>query len=135
MSLESQVARLRLQLFAKPSNEAGPPGPPGPPGPGEVVDAADFDFATASPLILRALIPTDILNRVGLVIEVPFNDPAARIQIGTSANPSLLLDISAAVVAHYECSDFVTGTTDFLQLTITGSSTAGSGFLLFKLLP
>jgi hypothetical protein len=116
----------------------GSEGPTGPTGPGETVGQVAFDFSTPSPLLLQTVTPGLVLNRCAIVIVTPFDDPAARIEVGTSANPSLVF-AQGEVVAVAPGNTFNNSslypfeTNDFLLLTISpGASTQGSGILLYK---
>jgi hypothetical protein len=109
-----------------------------PPGPGsEQVAAIPFTYATASPLLLLAFLPGAFVNRAVIVITTPFDDPAAALELGTAAAPSLLLepaDSDPLRADQYESAAVVRLTGGGpLQLAIApGASTQGAGIALVK---
>jgi hypothetical protein len=99
-----------------------------------------FAFNTASPLILVPVFAGGIMARAQIQITTAFNDPAATLLVGTSANPSLVMtaaDSVPSVVNSYDVSTMVTFPgpgADKLQLTINpGTSTQGAGILYYEL--
>jgi hypothetical protein len=99
-----------------------------------------FAFNTASPLILVPVFAGGINARAQIQITTAFNDPAATLLVGTSANPSLVMDAAdsiPSVVGSYDQSTMVTFPgpgPDNLQLTINpGTSTQGAGILYYEL--
>jgi hypothetical protein len=109
-----------------------------PPSPSTETVQVPFNFATPSPLVLQTVAPGQVINRSLIRIVVPFNDPAATIELGVSAAPGEILsssDTNATLDGQYEndaVAIFSVG--DLLLLTINpGSSTQGSGMLLYKI--
>jgi hypothetical protein len=107
-------------------------------GSGETVVRVPFSFDVASPLILQALTPGQVLNRAAIQVITPFSDPAARVKLGTTATPGLVFtddDVELDLAEQYESSVlFPFFVSDFLILTVSpGASTAGSGLLLYKI--
>jgi hypothetical protein len=105
----------------------------------ETVEQVPFTFATPSPLVLQAVTPGQLLNRVTIAITVPFNGPGALLTLGTTAAPAGIISLNDTVISfpgqQYTTEDlFPFLAADFLQLTIHSSgSTQGSGYLLYKL--
>jgi len=111
----------------------------GPTGGGNVVvQAVPFAFNTPSPLLLQAVAAGDLLLRAVVAITAQFDDPAARVQLGTSLSVGLVLggaDVTASVVDQYESGEFVEfAGPDVLLLSIApGASTQGAGLLLYEM--
>lgn len=114
----------------------------------DVIDVADnpeqvvpvpFLFNTTSPMLLQQVAAGSILNRCTILIAQPFDDPAARIMLGTSTTPSLVFgsaDVSLGSLGSSfdQSALFQFSITDFFLLTISpGASTQGAGLLLYKL--
>ncbi len=102
--------------------------------------SVSFAFNTASPLILVPVFAGGINARAQIQITTAFNDVAATLLLGTSANPSLVMnatDSVPSVVDSYDQSTMVTFPgpgPDKLQLTINpGTSTQGAGILYYEL--
>lgn len=102
--------------------------------------SVSFAFNTASPLILVPVFAGGINARAQIQITTAFNDVAATLLLGTSANPSLIMnatDSVPSVVDSYDQSTMVTFPgpgPDKLQLTINpGTSTQGAGILYYEL--
>lgn len=97
-----------------------------------------FSFATPSPLVLAAIVPGQTLTRAAMQIDTPFNDPAARVELGTSLVPGLVFsstDVSTGVAGQYENRILTTFiSVDLLLLTIApGASTQGSGIIFYAI--
>lgn len=98
-----------------------------------------FTFSSASPLTITTVQANDVIEEVVLVIETPFDDPAATVQIGTFANPSLVFaavetDVTLAGGQFSNPLNEVAPVADSLILTLSpAASTAGSGYILFRL--
>ena len=124
-----------------PAGETGATGATGPAGSGtggETVGQVAFDFNTPSPVLLQAVSSGLVLNRCTIIIVTPFDDPTASIEVGTSADPSLIF-APGEVAAGFTGNTFGNSTlypfttNDFLLLTLSpGASTQGSGILLYK---
>ena len=110
-------------------------------GSGETVASVTFTFATISPLVLQSVAAGNVLNRLSILIQTPFNDPAATLEVGTSADPSLVFNTSEIKLygplsgLTYDNSQLFEFTlADLLLLTLSpGASTMGAGLLLYKL--
>jgi hypothetical protein len=103
----------------------------------ETVGKVPFTF-TGGTMLLQALVPGNLLDRAAVLIETPFDDPAASVTLGTSTAPGLVFapgDIDVTFPATYDDSAlFPFNIPDLLVLSIhPGSSTQGSGILLYKL--
>ena len=104
------------------------------------VNATQLPFSPASPgiQILCQLKPGWSLSQITVAIEVPFDDPAATISVGTSADPSRFFgsgDADLGVVGQYE-SSWVYGITavEYMILTVNpGTSTTGTAMLYYQL--
>lgn len=97
-----------------------------------------FDYTTASPLALTTLDPGDLIDEVEVTVEVPFDDPAAALQLGTVAAPALLFgpaDIDPLMDCQYHNAlNIEMAVAEVLQLQIApGASTQGAGFVLVKI--
>lgn len=101
------------------------------------IESRPFSFSSASPLRLANLLAGSIVSRVVIEIVVPFNDPAATLQVGTVGTPGLFLgptDNDPAVADQYS-SEIVARilAPDQLILTINpGASVQGSGTVYFE---
>jgi hypothetical protein len=108
---------------------------------GEIVAKVPFTFATPSPLVLQAVLPGNVLDRVSVLIQTPFNDPTATIQVGTTTDPDLVFVPGAIVLfgplsglTYEDLSLYEFTMSDLLILTISsGASTMGAGLLLYKM--
>lgn len=104
----------------------------------ETVIKVHFTYTTSSPLVLQALTVGGVLDRASILITTPFNDPGAKIQLGTSGSPGLVFGLGETDVTQAgqydspELSEFTVP--DLFNLLITpGASTQGAGLLLYKL--
>ena len=124
----------------------GAPGSGGGGGDGstdEIVQKVPFSFTTPSPLVLQAVAPGNVLDRVSVLIQIPFDDPAATIEVGTTTTPALVFVPGTIILfgplsglTYEDLSLYEFTGSDFLILTISpGASTAGAGLLLYKLKP
>lgn len=103
----------------------------------ETVGKVPFTFSGGT-MLLQALVPGNLLDRAAILIETPFDDPAASVTLGTSTLPGLVFapgDVDVTFPATYDDSAlFPFNIPDLLVLSIhPGSSTQGSGILLYKL--
>ena len=115
-----------------------PPRKTAPPPTQEIVGKLSFDFATTSPAILQALAAGNVIDRVAVLIQVPFDDPAATLRVGTSADLGLVFsqtDVDLTVAGTYDDSELFPFTiADLLLLTLNpAGSTRGSGLLIYKM--
>lgn len=95
-----------------------------------------FTFATPFPLTLHALAAGDIVSEVQVVVEVPFDDPAATLTLGTPGTPTAIFaasETSLAESARFETGrDYRPVSSETLRLSVVpGTSTVGSGYVLF----
>jgi hypothetical protein len=110
----------------------------GPSSSGIVAGKADFTFATGSPMTLLLLMVADVIDVCAIIVETPFNDPAASVQLGTVAAPGNVFGPGetslAEAGAQYNTQAKVKVTlAEVLRLTINpGVSTQGSGTVLFS---
>jgi hypothetical protein len=96
-------------------------------------------FDMTSVLILGQVAEGSRVLGVYLLVESPFDDPAAFIELGTSLNHSLLFGLGDALltkVGQYDKDDIIIfPATDVLALRMhPGASTQGSGLLLYEVL-
>lgn len=113
------------------------PVPPAPSG-RETVVSLPFSFDSPFPIVLQAIMAGQLLDRAALLIEVMFDDPAATAELGTTTDPGEVFntsDVDLGVLGQYEnriLTRFLFN--DFLVFSIApGTSTRGSGILLYKL--
>lgn len=88
-------------------------------------------------MFLRQLQAGQVVEFAHVLIETPFSDPSARVQVGTSGSPGAILasaDVDTQTVGQYNNDQvFPVGVSDILLLTITpGTSTQGSGLLMYQ---
>jgi hypothetical protein len=93
-----------------------------------------FNFATISPLVLFNLLAGDDINEVEVVIETPFDDPLATLQVGVLGDLGVVLSptqIDPDVVGQYGTFvDRASVINENLLLTINpAGSTTGSGYV------
>jgi hypothetical protein len=128
------------QLLAAIVELAGQPGPPGPPGPsgGDTSIFVPFSFADAFPLDLTVLTVGKVIIRCDVEIFTIFNDPASIAEVGTVAQPGVVLShdkIDLLHIGQYNTlSFFSSNTIETLRLLVSpGNSTQGNGrvFLQF----
>jgi len=103
---------------------------------GGIALTAPFTYATSSPEVVQAVVPGQLITRAVVVIETAFDDPAASVTVGTTANPDLIFgpgDISTNTTDQYQEQDITPfNANDFLIITITpGTSTQGAGILYY----
>ena len=98
-------------------------------GPSETVS---FSYGSSSPIVLQTVTEGRLVYQVIIVITVPFDDVAAYLEFGITANPELIFaegDVSVVEISQY-VNDNVTiiPNDDYLIATITpGNSTQGAG--------
>lgn len=93
---------------------------------------AEFGFATASPLDVGVLMPGDVIENADILIEVPFDDPAATLTLGLASDPASILPASGIDPQHAGTynngADFPITVADAIRLEIVrGASTQGVG--------
>lgn len=96
-----------------------------------------FSFNTPSPLILGAIVSGQVIGTAAVQILTPFNDNAAQVTLGTSADPGALLStgqVRASAQGQYETGEiYVAPVNDLFQLSISpGASTQGTGRLFYR---
>lgn len=101
-------------------------------GVGEVVVTVPFSFSTPSPLILGAFGPGNIIDTAKIVVVDAF-DAGVHARLGTSANPTRVLNVAADLADAQFVSEALTlfPVPDVLQLE-HDPSLVGSGVLLYK---
>jgi hypothetical protein len=97
---------------------------------------APFTFASGS-IIVQVVEAGSFLDGAILVIDVPFDDPAATIKVGTTTLDSVVFGVTdnapfaANQYANQEMTSFPID--DILQLIVSpAGSTQGSGTLLYR---
>lgn len=97
-----------------------------------------FSFASPSPVVLGAVAPGQVLARAAVLVATPFDDPAATLELGTSAAPGLVfaageVDVRAANGTFDNDGLRPFGAPDVLLLTISPhASTQGDGIVLYQ---
>ena len=91
-----------------------------------------FTFTTPTPLDFGALVSGDVIVDSDVVIETPFDDPAAMLSFGLQSSPGNILPIAAidpsTAGTYNNGADFpVSGPDGFRLQIIPGASTQGSG--------
>lgn len=105
------------------------------PSNGSAMDSTSFTFGSSSPISLFTLPANAIIERIQIIIDTPFDDAAATIQVdGTTSSRTYAttsqsaLDASARDVFEIHPGYQATVATDVLQATLSaGTSTAGAG--------
>lgn len=105
----------------------------------ETVGWLPFAWNTPSPLVLQGVAAGQLLNRVSVLLIVPFNgeDPPGTLEVGTLTTPDLVFtsaDIDTEVAAQTDSDALeLFAANDTLILTIDpGDSSAGNGIILWK---
>jgi hypothetical protein len=100
----------------------------------------DFSFATVSPALIQALGGSAVVEWAQVIMTTVFDDPAATLSLGTTADPSGVL--SASQIDPTELAVYSTesplrlAAPSTLQLTISpGASTQGAGYVLARIRP
>jgi hypothetical protein len=137
--IAAELARLEQILTALRVGAIGPDIDPTPGG-NELAVGFHFTFATSSTIVLGAILAGTTLRDAAVLIETPFNDPAASLQLGTSSDHTLLLgssDSKLSLAGSYTTEAFVVvGAPDVLLLNLSlGVSTVGEGYVFFRQLP
>lgn len=96
-----------------------------------------FSYQSPSQMTLQALLVGQIVEYASVVIDTPFDDLGASIEIGIAANLGAVLsrnDIVTSIAGQYETDGLMTiSVPELLILTIDpGQSTQGSGYLLYR---
>lgn len=96
-----------------------------------------FDHTSPSSMVLQALAAGQLVTRVAVSIQTPFNGGSPTVELGTSGTPGLFLDtaqIDAKTAGQYEADEIEPfAAPDLLILAVNSSgSTAGAGFLLYS---
>lgn len=105
-----------------------------PPGGVYSVDYVQFTFATPSPMVLQALAAGQQIDRARIVVTTMFDDPTARIQLGTAGSPSLFFDLSPIGVGQFADDNILdVAAPEFLRFLVSpGLSTQGAGFIFYS---
>lgn len=104
------------------------------PAGGYNVEYVQFTFATPSPMVLQALAVGQQVDRARIVVTTAFDDPAARIQLGTAGSPSLFFDLSPIGVGQFADDNILDVVApEFLRFLVSpGLSTQGAGFIFYS---
>lgn len=99
---------------------------------------APFSFASASPIVVAQVLPGNVVTRAVIVIETPFDDPAASVLLGTTTDPSLYFNASdsdPSVSGQYGSEQVLNVVLpDYLILTVQPSaSSQGAGRLYYEM--
>jgi hypothetical protein len=96
-----------------------------------------FGFDTIYPYILQVIEGGAVVARMKVQIMTPFNDPTASLSFGSDQSPSLFLgseDSDLQTYGEYENPGSVPLLIDGrLVLMVSGSSTQGSGYLIYEI--
>jgi hypothetical protein len=94
-----------------------------------------FTFASGV-VILKPLVPGDIISPCYVRIMTPWDLPGATLQVGTPTAPTALLapiDVDLYGLGRFDAGlDFQAIVAENLLLTVAGPSTTGSGYVLFS---
>lgn len=111
---------------------------PVPPSSGEIVNAIHFDVTSPSPWPLLPIPSGSTFNRAVVLIETPFDDVAATLQLGVSSDASKFLrtsDSALNVANCYDSGELFVLASDVLILTVnTATSTVGEGYVFYRIL-
>ena len=91
-----------------------------------------FSFSSVSPFVIAPLLVGQTIEEAEIKIQIPFNDPASTLQLGTPATPGLLFstsEVDPTIVAQFGTDENVPiPVAQTLQLLINaGVSTQGQG--------
>jgi len=93
-----------------------------------------FTFGSGT-LVLKSLVPGDVVSPCYVRILTPWNLPGASIAVGTPSSPMALLapgDANLYVPSRYDAGlDFKATVAEDLRLVVSGPSTLGSGYVVF----
>jgi hypothetical protein len=109
-----------------------------PPAPDiETVVTMYFSWDTPSPLVLQTVTAGQVLNRAAILIQTPFSDSNAYLELGTTGDPGAIfspIESDVGTATQFESRLlYAFPSNDLLILAIhPGSSTQGSGILLYK---
>ena len=104
--------------------------------PGTLVgNRALFTFQSGR-MPLRQVFVGEAIENARIVIQTPFDDPRATLEVGTTETPGLLFgvpDVSLQTPGQYiSQAEFEFGSGDYLMLIVNpGLSTQGSGVVLY----
>lgn len=98
----------------------------------------DFAFNDASPATVIPLVAGAIVEWVKLVISTTFDDPGATLQVGTTAQPGVVLsavqnDPGDDSVFSTDVPLRVTAPTNLILTISPGTSTQGAGYVLARI--
>jgi len=98
------------------------------------VEYVPFTHATTSPMVLQALAVGQQIDRARIVVTTMFDDPAARIQLGTAGSPSLFFNLSPIEVGQFADDNILDVTVpEYLRFLVSpGASTQGAGFIFYS---
>lgn len=101
---------------------------------GEDVLTCAVSFDTESPTVLVPVAPGQVFDGAALLMTTAFDDPTARVQLGTGRAPAQFLDVSPVTVGQFNNDEVVpfTEISGLLLTVVPGTSTRGSGFLLYR---
>jgi hypothetical protein len=93
-----------------------------------------FTYASSFPMTLQTVTTGQTIYEAMLIVNIPF-DGYSSIQLGTTANPSLVFessDISLSVADQYVSEAFIIiPSNDYLILSFSGSPTTGSATIYY----
>lgn len=97
----------------------------------------NFTFETVSPYTLISVVEFQRIMRVGIIVVVPFDDPATTLSIGHTGNANGLMSVNdndPTFAAYYEVeANFKYGGPDVIKLYVNpGNSIQGSGTLFLE---
>jgi len=100
--------------------------------------AVRFQYNSISPFILVNLQANDVIDKTEVTIFDEFDDPAATLEVGTVANPGLILSTDEIVPQEKNTfrneENYEVLINEILRLNITpGASTKGNGVVLFTI--
>lgn len=114
------------------------PGGGGSGGTGENARSVEFSPASPATQSLQALAVGQLLSDIRVIVETPFNDGAAFVKLGTSANSSAFMASSDSALATAGQFDnnrvYSIDTPDYLVMTVShAAATSGSAYIFYRI--
>ena len=126
----------RPQLVISSTGTPGPKGDKGDPGTSSFIKVS-FTFTNTPSIIILSVVDGDCIVDSEIVIETPFDDPAATLSLGSVANNSLILSTienRPTIADNYGNEEnFKFAISEQIRLYINaGASTQGAGYILIS---
>jgi len=146
MSVQPTINFIKIKVVIKDNKPAlvisgsrsqGPPGEPGIPGPAGDIFRINFAFDDGFALSLIPLEPGELIIDTELVIEIPYDDPAATLQLGllNSPNEGIIFktnQLDPSDAGQYRNPEHFSSpiSEQVVLRNLPGTSTQGSGYVL-----